>query len=61
LLVAVPLPGAQPPYAAEITLKLDKPLAGKSRLGERHPCKRQAGRGFPFAIISTLGFYKNRP
>jgi len=29
LLVAVPLPDAQKPYQSEITLKLDKPMAGK--------------------------------
>jgi len=29
LLVAVPLPGAQPPFPPAITLKLDRPLPGK--------------------------------
>jgi hypothetical protein len=33
LLVAVPLPDAQKPLKAEITLKLDKPLAGKPEAG----------------------------
>jgi hypothetical protein len=34
LLVAVPLPDAKPPYAAEIALKLDAPLAGKPDLNQ---------------------------
>jgi hypothetical protein len=33
LMVAVPLPGAQPPYPAEIALKLAKPLTGKPEPG----------------------------
>jgi hypothetical protein len=32
LLVAVPLPDAQPPFRAEITLKLARPLAGRPEL-----------------------------